>query len=94
MPPYKFVFVYCLTFIFRRSIVPRSWKTPTPFVGISGGVKYAVDGHRAFNILVEDRIGKAAHQSPAIVFVDQNIHLGRTADRFNTRIDAAQKFLS
>jgi hypothetical protein len=57
-------------------------------------MKYAVDGHRAFAILLEDRIRKAAHQPLTIVLVDNNMHLGCAAGRYNTRIDAAQKLLA
>ena len=71
-----------------------SGQTLTPFVGIAGGVKDAVDGYCAFDMLVEDRIRKAAHQPPPIVLVDRGMHLRRAANRFNARIDAAQKLLA
>jgi hypothetical protein len=57
-------------------------------------VKDAIDGHRAFDILIEGGRRKAAHQPPTIVFVDKSMPIGRTADRFSTRADAAQKVLS
>jgi hypothetical protein len=65
-----------------------------PFVGIACGVKYAVDGHRAFDILVEDRLWKAARQPPTIVLVDKSMYLGRAEDRRNIGIEAAQKLLA
>src|SRR5882724_1091917 len=71
-----------------------SRKTLAPFLGIARGVKDAVDGHRVLCILVEHRIRKAAYQPAAIVLVDDGMHLGRTADPFQTGIDAAQKFFS
>jgi hypothetical protein len=67
---------------------------PTPFVGIASGVKDAVDGHRAFDILIENGIRETAHQPPTMVLVDKSMHLGRAADRFNTSLDAGQKVLS
>jgi hypothetical protein len=71
-----------------------SRQTLTPFVGIASGVKDAVDGHGAFDILIESGIREAAHQPPTIARVDKNMHLGRAAERFNACIDAAQKVLS
>ncbi len=44
-----------------------SLNTLSPFVGIAGGVKYAVDRQLVFDILIEDRIRKATHQPTAIV---------------------------
>src|SRR5919106_1788204 len=70
-----------------------SGQTLTPFVGIARGVKDAIDGDRTFDIFVEDLIRKAAHQPPTIVLVDNGMHLGRAAERFNTGIDAAQELL-
>ena len=57
-------------------------------------MKDAVDGYRAFGILIENGIREAAHQPPTIVLVDKSMHLRSAADRFNTCIDAAQKVLS
>jgi hypothetical protein len=71
-----------------------SRQTLTPFVGIASGMKDAVDGHGAFDILIENGIREAAHQPPAIVRVDKSMHLRRAADRLNACIDAAQKVLS
>lgn len=67
-------------------------KTLTPFIGIARRVKYAVNG--TVGILVENRIGKAAHQSSPIFLVDGGMHLGRAADRGKTGLDGTQKFLS
>jgi hypothetical protein len=71
-----------------------SRQTLTPFVGIASGVKDAVDGHGAFDILIENAIREAARQPPAIVRVDKSMHLRGAADHLNACIDAAQKVLS
>lgn len=57
-------------------------------------MKYAVNDHRTFHVLVKHGIRKATYQSPAIVLGDDTIHLGCAADSFNTGLYAAEELLS
>jgi hypothetical protein len=68
----------------------NSRKTLAPFIGIARGVKDAVNGHHVLDILVEHRIWKAAHQPAAIILMDDGMHLGCTADRFQKCLDTPQ----
>ena len=69
-------------------------KALTPFVGMSGGVKHAIDRYRVFCVLVEHRIRKAAHQRPAIVLVGKRMHLRCTANGFHAGINTTKKFFT
>lgn len=48
-------------------------QTKPPFPGVLGSVKYTVDGYMFSGELVEDGIGEAPYQSPAIIFMDFGI---------------------
>ena len=72
----------------------RSRKTLTPFFGIAGGVEHSINSHRAFRILIEDCIRKAAYQSTTIAFVGCGVHFGSPADSLQASLDATQEVFS
>jgi hypothetical protein len=76
--------------VIRQQPDTGSRKTLSPFVRIAGSVEHAVDGHRSFRVFVEDCIRKAANQPPAIIVVDDRVHVRRAADCFNAGINASQ----
>lgn len=70
------------------------WKASTPFIGIAGRMEHAMNGYPAFHMIVEDGVGKAAHQRPTIIVERDGVHPGSAAYRLNTGIDGGKEVLS
>jgi hypothetical protein len=57
-------------------------------------MKYAVDGHLGFRVLVKDCVGKSTQKCPAITFMNHGMSFGGPAYSTDTSVNTGKKFLA
>jgi hypothetical protein len=71
-----------------------SRETLTPFGRVLRGVENGVDGHEISGVLVENSVGEAAQERPAVGLMNDRVHLGIATDALNASIDTAQEIFA